>query len=318
MTAVLWGSGFSARKMALVYVSPMMLNTIRFLVGAVLVAIFYILYRMKTVGSLDPRVIPPDEADDTEADGSALKPRTIRHQILGGFLMGTALAGAAGIQQFALAMIAAGKVSFYTSLYSIFVPIISAIFLRTRIGKNVWIGAVLATAGIYLISGGVIRNLGLGDILGLTCGIGFAIQILFIDKYTRDSDGIFLSVCEMVFAGLWSLILTLITGSVNTFALIMKAFWPLVYTSVFAFAIPYTLQVIGQKHAAPSVSAIIFSLESVFGLLFAMLILGDRMSLMQLAGCAVIFVGVIMAQLKRKPREGHLADKDTKNSRSNA
>ena len=62
----------------------------------------------------------------------------------------------------------------------------------------------------------------------------------------------------------------------------------------------YTLQRIGQRDADASVASIILSLESVFGVIGAAIVFGERLLLREYVGCAIVFVAVLIAQLETK------------------
>jgi drug/metabolite transporter (DMT)-like permease len=62
-------------------------------------------------------------------------------------------------------------------------------------------------------------------------------------------------------------------------------------------AIAYTLQIIGQRYVKPATAAITFSLEGVFGSLAAWIILSQVLTQLQIAGCFLILIGVLIAQL---------------------
>ena len=61
--------------------------------------------------------------------------------------------------------------------------------------------------------------------------------------------------------------------------------------------VAYTLQIIGQRGANPAAASIIMSLESVFGVIGAALVLGERMTTREYIGSAIVFVAVIISQL---------------------
>ena len=72
---------------------------------------------------------------------------------------------------------------------------------------------------------------------------------------------------------------------------------PIGYLGVFSIATAYTLQIIGQKRAHPAYAAIIFSLEAVFGVMAGWLLLGEQLSIREGTGCALMFGGMLCAQL---------------------
>ena len=67
--------------------------------------------------------------------------------------------------------------------------------------------------------------------------------------------------------------------------------------------IAYTLQMVGQKYAQPSVASIVMSLESVFAALAGWVILGEILKPRELAGCALVFAAVILAQIPGMRRD---------------
>jgi len=70
------------------------------------------------------------------------------------------------------------------------------------------------------------------------------------------------------------------------------------YTAVFSIALGFTLQVIAQKHALPNDAALILSLEAVFAALFGWLFLHEMLFPVQLVGCALILIAVVLVQVK--------------------
>lgn len=71
----------------------------------------------------------------------------------------------------------------------------------------------------------------------------------------------------------------------------------LLYVGVLNSGIGYVTQIIGQRGVNPTVASLILSLESVFGVLAGWLFLHQNLSLRELAGCALVFIAIIIAQL---------------------
>ena len=61
--------------------------------------------------------------------------------------------------------------------------------------------------------------------------------------------------------------------------------------------VAYTFQIIGQRYVKPSTAVITLSLEGVFAALTAWIILTQMLSSIQIIGCTLIIVGVLVAQL---------------------
>ena len=83
---------------------------------------------------------------------------------------------------------------------------------------------------------------------------------------------------------------------------------PLFYGGIMSVGVAYTCQALGQKDSDPTVAAIVFSMESVFSVVGGVLILHAHMAWQAYAGCALIFAGIIIAQLTPNKKTEEIAD----------
>ena len=130
----------------------------------------------------------------------------------------------------------------------------------------------------------------------MCCALGFAFHIIVVDYFSADSNGIVLSCVQFFVAGVIGLICMVIFEHPQIIQ-ILSVWKPLFYSGVISAGIGYTLQVLGQKHAEPTAATLIMSLESVFAVLFGILILGEGINGVELLGCVVIFIAVLIPQL---------------------
>jgi drug/metabolite transporter (DMT)-like permease len=72
----------------------------------------------------------------------------------------------------------------------------------------------------------------------------------------------------------------------------------ILYRATLSIGIGYTLQVWGQKHTPPTDAALILGLEAVFAVIAGWIALGQTLLSIQIIGCVVIFVAVLISQLK--------------------
>ena len=77
---------------------------------------------------------------------------------------------------------------------------------------------------------------------------------------------------------------------------------PILYAGILSCGGGFTFQILGQKHTSPTVASLILSMEAVFGAVFGFLLLHEIMSLRELSGCVLMFVGVIVSQLPEKKK----------------
>ncbi len=288
ITAVIWGSAFVAQKAGAV-LEPFTYNGIRMLIGGlVLIPVIFIFKKIN--------------GEDSEAKSEEERQAERKTLLVGGLCCGLALCIASTLQQFGLYFDAdAGKAGFITSLYIVIVPVLG-LFLKQKVKPIVWGCIALGAVGFYLLTmagKGEGFTLHTGELFVLICAVAFSCHILVVDHFSPKCDGIKLSCIQFLFCGIIGIICMFIFEN-PVWADIVDCWLPILYCGVFSSGVAYTCQVLGQKHAEPSVASLIMSLESVFSVIFGALILGERLTLLEGLGCVVIFIAVVIPQLPSK------------------
>ena len=206
--------------------------------------------------------------------------------------------GATTFQQFGIMQTSVGKTGFITALYVILVPILG-IILGKKVGLRIWIGAVIAMVGFYLLCIKEGFSIAFGDILVFICAIIFALHIMTVDKYIPYVNGVMLSCIQFLVAGAISLVCMFVFETPSLSG-ILSAWQPILYAGIMSCGVAYTLQIIGQQYTNPFLASLILSLESVISVLAGWLFLGEMLSLKELAGCLLVFAAIIIAQLPAK------------------
>ena len=290
ITAIIWGSAFVAQKAGTV-LEPFTYNGIRMLIGGLV--LIPVIFLFKKINKKDP-----GEDTKTELEKQAEK-KTL---LIGGISCGIVLCIASSLQQFGMFFDTdAGKTGFITSLYIVIVPILG-LFLHKKVKPVIWFCIVLGVFGFYLLTmagKGEGFTLTTGYVLVLLCAVAFSCHILVVDYFAPRCDGIKLSCIQFLTAGIIGIICMFIFEN-PVLADILDCWLPILYCGVFSSGIAYTLQVLGQEHAEPSVASLILSLESVFSVLFGVLLLSESLTLYEGIGCVVIFIAVIISQLPSK------------------
>lgn len=218
-------------------------------------------------------------------------------EIFGGIICGAILTAASAFQQIGIADgTDAGKAAFITALYVVIVPIIALAF-RKRSPKNVWISVGIAVAGFYFLCIKENLTLALSDLLVLICAVIFALHIIAIDRFAPRCDGVRMSCVQFFSAFVFNSVLTFIFNGASAFSSMPSLIFPLLYLGICSSGIAYTLQIVGQRNANPAVASLILSLESLFGVIGGAVILGNKMSVREYFGCAIVFAAVILSQI---------------------
>ena len=265
--ALIWGSSFVIMKDTVDDVPVFLLLAIRFSISfLVLGTVFF-----RRLRSLDRRMLG------------------------GGVLCGALLITAYSLQTFGLVGTTPGKNAFLTAVYCVLVPFLAWSFFRKRPSMWNWLAAVLCVTGIGLVSldGGL--TIATGDALSLLSGLCYALHIIALSRFGERGDVFALSIVQFgtIAALAWSLhLLTNPAAGIPPMHI-----WPqLAYLSVCCTCAAITLQALGQKLTPPSQSAILLSLESVFGVVFSVLLGAETLNLQLTCGFALIFVSVIISE----------------------
>ena len=213
-----------------------------------------------------------------------------------GLISGAIMFVATSLQQVSMLYTTAGKAAFITCLYIVFVPI-GAVLLGKIIRRENWIGAFAALVGLYMLAVNEEFSLGVGDVIVFFSSFFWTAQILFIDRFASRVDVIELSVAQLFVCFAFSTIAMLIFET-PSFGAVLDAWFPIFYGGVMSAGVAFTLQIYGQKYAEPATAAILMSFEAIFGALSGWLILDEQMSSREFFGCALMLVGMIIAQVK--------------------
>ena len=280
VTAMIWGSAFLAQQSGMEHIGPFTMQTVRYLLAGLVLLPFVAIF--DKTGKITKKPVTREER---------------RLQYGSGAICGVLLCVASILQQYGLIYTSVGKSGFITALYIVLVPLIGLLFGR-KTDVFTWIYALIAVAGLYILSMSGAVTVNKGDLLTLCCAVGFALHILKIDSVTGRVDGVRLACTQFfVCAALSAVGMVLLERPV--WSDILAGWFPIVYAGVLSGGVAYTMQILGQQSVPPTLASMIMSLESVFAALFGWIIGGQTLSGRELAGCAMMFAAIVLSQLPR-------------------
>ena len=270
--SAIWGSTFVVIKWALDDISPFLFILLRFAAASVPL---YFLVRRGALGG-DAR----------------------RATLIGGLVTGTLLFIGFSFQTIGIQYTTAARSAFITGMYVIFTPLLSILLRLRRPSINSILGAILALAGLHLLTnptaGG--GGFGRGEFLTLLCAIAFSGHLLAVDYYTRRHDRAaiaFLQVAVVAILAVAPALLFEETRFVST-----KGLWAaLAVTSLLGTALAFWLLNMVQAWTTPTRAAIIFAAEPVFAALTSWFVEGEVLKGLALVGAALILSGMLMAEV---------------------
>lgn len=212
-------------------------------------------------------------------------------------IAGVVLCIATALQQVGLLFTKVANASFLTSLYAVFTPFLLWVGFRERPHWVDLIAVSLAGIGAFMLSTGGQFQVQAGDALELSGSLFWALHFIVLGKYASRFESISFASGHFIMSGFINFIIGLFVEDVSTLSA-LPLLGAILYRATLSIGIGYTLQVWGQKHTPPTDAALILGLEAVFAVLAAWLILKQTLFPVQIIGCVMIFVAVLVSQFK--------------------
>ena len=273
LAGAIWGMGFVAQSSAMEDIGPFLFIGLRFTLATVVVL---------------PFALREARHSDRPLDRQGLK---------GLLWIGVVLFLGMASQQNGLLTTTVTNSGFLTGLYVVFTPILAVLVLREMPHFIVWPCALLALGGIFLLSGGNLSALSQGDLLTILCAVFWAVQVILIGKFGKQTGRpLALSAIQFSVCAILGLTIAFVFETFDWVA-IRAAGKEILFAGIFSSGVAFTLQAIGQRHTTPSQAAIFLSSESLFAALFGALLLGETMKGIGYAGCALIFLSMLLVEI---------------------
>ncbi len=270
LTAIIWGSAFVFQKFATEQLSSWFITAARFSIAAVL--LWGITF--PKWGKLN------------------------KGYLLGGLITGTTMGLGTAVQTVALTLgTTPGKSAFLTAVYCVIVPFFYWFVSKEKPQKNHVLAAIICLIGIGLISLNGDMTMQAGDIVTLICGVIFACDLTAVAWFAKGRDPILLTTMQITFSAVVGWIGTFATQGLPT-QISMEAMGNVLYLALFSTALCLFLQAYGLKHTDAAVGTILLSLESVFGVIFSVLLYHETVTFRMAIGFIVVFIAVLLAQFR--------------------
>ncbi len=294
LTALIWGMAFVAQDVAADSMSPFFFNGLRMALAAL--ALLPVIWTGDRRARRSGRPIVIGHGLRFERMTAAQR-RTLG---LGGLCCGAMLTLGSAFQQLGITLgTGAGKAGFITALYIVLVPLLQMLWGR-RAGLRKWLAVALAVCGLYLLCVTDGLSLSPGDALLMLCALSFAGHILVVDHFSGVTDCVRLSCLQFAVTSALCMLGALLWEAPLNWRAAGDCLLPIAYAGLLSGGVGYTLQIVAQRDADPTVASLIMSLESVFAVLAGWVLLGDALTLRELSGCACMMGGIVLAQVKEE------------------
>ena len=216
------------------------------------------------------------------APGTRFTPLPRGRELAGGLLLGALVAVGFVSVTFGLLVTTPSRSAFIVAISSVLAPVIGFVVLGQRPGWLAAAALALAGVGMYLLT--------------LVCALCFGGQIVAISELSRHGDARRLVWMQIASTALVSAVAAALFERPRidwTPAFVAALAW----TVVFASTLSFVLQATAQRHMSAARAALIFCFEPLFAAAASWLVVGERLSLTQWAGGALIVVGMALAEV---------------------
>jgi drug/metabolite transporter (DMT)-like permease len=250
----------------------------------------------------------------------ALRPRALALAGAGawraGLALGAILYGSFVLQTLGLAGTTPARSAFLTASYVFLVPLLGYAFGRERVGRGVAIGALLATAGLALLTRPeVTAEVRRGDVLSALCALGFAVHILGLGRVAGRVPAGPLALTQILGASALALLAGLLHDPAAlapaAFTRVGAGAWAgIAFLGLGCTALAYFVQTWAQSRTSAARAALIFALEPAFAALVSVALGREHLGIAELAGGGLIVAGVVVSEWIREPAEARRDELD--------
>jgi len=274
--AIIWGTTFVVQQVGTGGLQAITFTGVRMLVGACFIM---------------PVAIPQCRRVNAQFHHFTLS------DLLGIGLTGFILFTAAALQQYGIFHTTVTNAGFLTALYVPLVPVLALLFFKRRAHWSVWPASICCVAGTFIMTGAEKIQLQIGDLWVISSSLFWALHVIFVGRMASRTKAPLVVACGQFFVcGVCGIVIGLIVErpELSDFS---GALFGILYAGLLSTGIGFTLQVVAQRFTHEADAAIILSSETVFAACAGFLFLGERLTVSQMAGAALIFAGIIAVQL---------------------
>jgi len=211
--------------------------------------------------------------------------------------LGVALGAGYVTQSFGLLTASPSVSAFITGTFVVFTPVISWVLLRRSVDRNAWLGVALAFVGLAFIS---LRgwSLGAGELLTLACAVFFAVHIVGLGEWAPGETAYGLAFIQIATVAAVSLVVAALGGF--RMPAEFDVWGAVALTAVLATALAFFIQTWAQSLLAPTLAAVVMTMEPVFAGIFGVTLGGDRLTPRVVGGAVCILAAMLLVQLGQK------------------
>lgn len=282
LLTIIWGSSMVSSKFALMAFSSSFILSVRYIVGGMLLTLLF-----------------PNHLKYLNFD-------TLKYAVITGCIMYLGMV----LHLYSLHFTSASHQSFILVSYTIIVPLLEWICLKTSPPAGIVPAIVLIIIGVAFISITESSGWCYGDLIAVLFAIFYSFQLFLSGIWVKKCDMPVFTITMLLTVGVLSTIICLIRQdyphSLSTLLALpdtMPALGGLFYLTVFNTAAAFLLQCHAQTQTSSTLLVLIMSMESIFGAITAYLLLHESFTVRTIIGSILVITAnlIIVIPPKWKP-----------------
>jgi len=263
-----WGISFSVTKLAIGTGSPSTFLFYRFLLATLVLSMVFWKHVMKT------------KLSDVKT----------------GVLLAIPLFLGIHLQTLGIKLSSASQCAFIAGMTVVMVPLLKLVLYRKAASAKIWIAAIIALSGLFVISINGQLKIGTGDLYTISGAFGFAIYLIAVEKKASGKSLVPTIVPMFATCAILTFGLAITDANANWYPE-TNTFWiGVAYCALFATAYMYSISNIAQRYISAERVSVIYLFEPVFGAFAAFFILDESLSMRLLVGGGLIFLATIISE----------------------
>ncbi len=186
-----------------------------------------------------------------------------------------------------------GESAFINSLGILLVPVVARLLFGDRPPRSTWVALPVALLGFALLSLNAGFNVEASQLLMVCAALCFALLINVNARVVRNVPALPLTTLQLISVGVVLTGLSLVVEH-QPLALSPSILGWFMTSVLLASSLRFFLQIKAQSMTTPSHAAVILMLEAVWTALFAAWWFGETMTALQLLGCSLIFMALLI------------------------
>lgn len=221
-----------------------------------------------------------------------------RKSFIGGMLLAIPLTSGIYFQTLGLKHTTASQCAFIAGICVVAIPILKLLVYKTTVELKVWLAALIALSGLFVISITDTFSVGAGDLYTITGAVGFAVYLIRVERYSLTGN-ILPTIVPMFFTCSMIMLCFAVADKGSVWVPEGSDFWTgIVYCAIFSTAFMYTVSNVSQRYIPAEKVAIIYLFEPVFAALAAFFLLEETLTWRLMTGGLLIFAGTLVSELR--------------------